>query len=105
MTQIVLMNGVGAASRTEPVRILDNTSMSGIRSVQATVAGTGAVSAVVVIYGCNDPRYRVEVMRFTLSGTGVATDIARDNMPFEFYIAEVLSISGTGAAVSVVAGV
>ena len=105
MTQLVLLDGVGAGSRSKPIPIIDNTAASGYRSIQATVTGVGAVSATVVIYGCNDKRYPKEILRFGLAGDTVATDMAKDNMPFEFYIADVETLDGTAANVSVVASV
>lgn len=45
-----------------------------MRVIHAVVKGQGAVGATIRIYGCNDARFPVEVMTFTLSGNGVVTD-------------------------------
>lgn len=105
MTQIVLVDRIGKEYQTEAIPIIDQSALSGMRSVQATVEGQGAVSAVVIVYGCNDKRYPIEVMRFTLTGSNLVSDFGKDNMPFEYYIVKIQNITGTGAVVSVAASV
>lgn len=103
MTQVVLMRDQGTTGLGKTVPAVDSSNPSGRRSIQVGVAGTGAVSATVKIYGCNDGRFLVNVMTITVSGTNSATDAAQDDFPWEYYVAEVTAVSGTGALVSVTA--
>lgn len=76
-----------------------------LRSYSATVAGTGAVTATVVMYGSNDEVNWVSLGTITLSGTTSATDGFASNAPWPFVRAGVTAISGTSATVTVVAGI
>lgn len=78
-------------------------AFNGTVSFQAGVSGTGAVAAQVKIYGCNDARYPQLIFTLDLSGVTVAAEADRDDFPWAFYQAEVVSVSGLGAMVSVTA--
>jgi hypothetical protein len=67
------------------------------RTFQATVTGTGAVSATVIVEGSNDNVGWLEIGTITLSGTGSASDGFASNAPWAFVRARCSSISGTGA--------
>jgi hypothetical protein len=82
---------------------------------QAIVAGTGAVTATVVIEVTNDPRANSDPANaawvstvlgtITLSGTTTASDGFTTNAPWKYVRARVTAISGTGATVQVYMGV
>lgn len=71
---------------------------------QATVVGTGAVTATVTIEVSNDGVYTVETVAgtITLSGTTSNSDgFVMQNAPWKYVRANVTAISGTGATVTV----
>lgn len=72
-------------------------------SFQATVTGTGAVTATVVIDVSNDATYAVATAlgTITLSGTTSDSDGFTTNAPWKYVRARVTAISGTGATVNV----
>ena len=74
---------------------------------QATVAGTGAVTATVTIEASNDGTSWCSTVlgTITLSGTTTDTDGLTSDAPWKFVRANVTAISGTGAAVTVLMGV
>lgn len=75
---------------------------------QATVEGTGAVSATVEIQVSNDGVNACETEAGTiiLSGTTSSSDgFTTQHSPWKYVRAEVTAISGTGASVSVKMGV
>jgi len=79
---------------------------------QAIVAGTGAVTATVLIQGTNDPttaagtnEYWVTLGTLTLSGTTFATDGVAVTAPWRWVRTSVTAISGAGALVQAIMGV
>lgn len=70
------------------------------RTFQATVSGTGAVSATVVIEGSNDGTNFLTLGTITLTGTTSASDGFASTAPWQYVRARLTAISGTGAAVS-----
>ena len=88
---------VGVVSVSDWVSCGDAAETGGIRSIQAGIVGTGAISATIRISGCNDSRFPITVADFTLSGSGRDTDAVELTFPWEFYRVEVVAISGTGA--------
>jgi len=74
---------------------------------QATVQGTGAVSATVVIDVSNDGVNWVSTVMgtITLSGTTSSSDGFTSDAPWKYVRARVTAISGTGATVQVYMGV
>ena len=70
---------------------------------QATVTGTGAVSATVLVQCSNDGINWLTLGTSTLSGAVSATDGFATAAPWSFVRGNVTAISGTGAAVTVVA--
>lgn len=77
---------------------------SGRRSFQATVVGTGAVGATVVIQVSNDGVTPATLTTLTLSGTTSATLIFDTPAPYAYIGANITAISGTGATVDVYTG-
>jgi hypothetical protein len=73
-------------------------------AIQATVSGTGAVSATVVIEASNDALFAVStaIGTITLSGTTSSTDGFTTDAPWKYIRANVTAISGTSATVNVI---
>ena len=99
MTRTVLLNAAtavstGAAFPGGPAS----------RTFQATVKGTGAVSATVVIEGTNDGENFLPIATITLTGTTLASDGFPSVAPWAMTRANLTAISGTNAAVTVVMG-
>lgn len=69
-------------------------------SAQASVAGTGAVSATVVIEGSNNAADWVPIATLNMSGTTRATDGGVAQTLWAQIRARVTAISGTSASVS-----
>lgn len=103
--RLALFNERPTVGKSDLTPLRESNYQAGMRNIHAVVKGEGAVSATVRLYGCNDPRYPVEILTFTLSGNGTVSDSAKDNFPFEFYQAEVVAISGVGARVSLIASI
>ncbi len=72
---------------------------------QATVKGSGSVSATVIIEVSNDRENFMTLGTITLSGTGAASDGFVSAAPWAFFRAKTTAISGTNAVVTVFAGV
>lgn len=74
---------------------------------QATVTGTGAVTATVIIDVSNDGINAVTTVlgTITLTGTTSSSDGFTTNAPWKYVRARVTAISGTGATVQVYMGV
>lgn len=69
-------------------------------TVVATVAGTGAVSATVVIEVSNDGAKWIQMATIGLSGTTEASDGFGSAVAWPYTRARVSAISGTGATVT-----
>lgn len=80
------------------------TAFSADRTFQATVSGTGAVSATVLIEVSNDGVGFMLMATITLSGTTSATDGFVSSAPWSYVRARTTAISGTGATVVVLMG-
>lgn len=81
-----------------PGQLLDQTQDT--KTLQATVTGTGAVSATVVFEASNDGgRGFVTLGTVTLSGTNVASDGFVSDAPWDAIRANVTALSA-GAAVT-----
>lgn len=97
--------GVGAALKSPPGQGLANATE---RTYQATVTGTGAVSATILIEFSNDEigwlPDAANPNSITLSGTNLATDGFVVSAPWGAVRANLTAISGTGAAVTVTEG-
>lgn len=76
-------------------------------AIQATVTGTGAVTATVVIDSSNDGTNWCSTALGTiaLSGTTSASDGFQTDSTWKYIRARVTAISGTGATVNVTMGV
>jgi len=107
-TVYTLLNGSIAAPYTglEADFIADeNTQVT--KSVQASVVGTGAVTATVIIEASNDAVSSnwLPIHTFTLSGSDSVADGFLFTQPWKYIRARLTAISGTGAAVSASIGV
>lgn len=76
-------------------------------AIQATVVGTGAVTATVIVDGSNDGTYwcATALGTITLSGTTSSSDGFTTDAPWKYIRARLTAISGTGATVNVTMGV
>lgn len=74
---------------------------------QATVSGSGAVTATVLIDGSNDGVYwcSTPLATISLSGTPSSSDGFTTQAPWKYVRANVTAISGTSAVVQVYMGV
>ncbi len=74
---------------------------------QATVVGTGAVTATVTIEVSNDAVYTVSTVlgTITLSGTTSSSDGFTSVAPWKYVRANVTALSGTGATVTCIMSV
>lgn len=75
-----------------------------VRTYSATVSGTGAVSATVIIYGSNEGIAWNDLGTITLSGTTNAMDGFPSVAPWQWIRADLTAISGTRAIVTAVMG-
>ncbi len=95
-----LMNGVTTNTTSAAVQI----PATGNKTFWADVAGTGAVTATVTIFGCRTATAANGVLlaTITLSGTTSTQDAAGSaTAPYPYYYATTASVTGTGAAVRV----
>lgn len=74
------------------------------RTFQATVVGTGAVTATIIIEATNDDIAHLTLGTITLSGTTSASDGFASSAQWRYVRARITAISGTGAAVTVTMG-
>lgn len=96
--------GTGVTSTGAGIGVYKDSPYS---TFQATVSGTGAVSATVTIEVSNDgTNWCSTVMgTITLSGTTSSTDGFTSEAPWKYIRANVTAISGTNATVQVYMGV
>ena len=101
MSQQFLLNGATATTTGNPA-----SAPSPDRTYQATVVGTGSVSATVIIEGSNDGSSLsyLTIGTITLSGTTSASDGFVSTASWSFVRARLTAISGTGAAVNATMG-
>lgn len=76
-------------------------TLQSAQGIQATVVGSGSVSATVVIEVSNDGVAWMPLGTITLSGTTMATDGFASAGTWESVRANLSAVSGTGAAVTV----
>lgn len=100
-----LLNAVTAAATSDADFAEDR---RGDRSYQATVSGTGAVTATVIIEGSNEDPAKsptfLTIATITLSGTTSASDGFVGTAAWGYVRARLTAITGTGAAVTVTMG-
>ena len=72
-------------------------------AIQATVSGTGAVSATIQFEVSNDGSAAISTLlgTITLSGTTLVSDGFTTDAPWKYLRAKVTAISGTGASINV----
>lgn len=75
------------------------------RTFQASVAGSGAVGATVIIEGSNDNAHFLALGTITLAGTDSATDGFVSQAAWNYVRAHCTAISGSDAVVNVSMGV
>ena len=100
MAIATLLNGVtstGAGSAASPV-------VGAHRTYQATVAGTGAVTATVVVEVSLNGTNFITLGTITLSGTTSASDGFTSEAQWDYVRGNVTAISGTSAAVTLTMG-
>lgn len=96
-------NLLTAATATGAGDTIATNSNASDRKITAVVAGTGAVSATVKLYGGNGSTF-VLLATITLSGT-TSDNFALVTVPYPEMYADLTAVSGTGAAVTVQMGV
>lgn len=74
---------------------------NGVKTFQASLAGSGSVSATVLIQVSNDGSQWLTLGTITLSGTSSASDGFVSDETWYSHRANVSAISGTSAAVTV----
>lgn len=79
---------------------------AGVKSWQARVVGTGAVTATVEIQFSNDGTNWMSHTDYTLTLSGTTSDVDAftEEDAYAYHRASVTAISGTGAAVTVTVG-
>lgn len=95
-----LLNAVTTTATGANVRVFQVN-----RTFQATVSGTGAVTATVIVESSNDGANFLTLGTITISGTTSASDGFVSTATWEYVRARLTAISGTGAAVTVTMGV
>ncbi len=75
------------------------------QAYQAVLTGSGAVTATLSIEVSHDNEHFFTLADISLSGTDSATDGFVSDAPWRYVRAKLNTISGTSAAVSVIAGV
>lgn len=96
--QLILLQSLVTATSTAEALPAAN------RTFQATVVGTGAVTATVIIEATNDQVLYLTLGTITLSGTTSATDGFASMAPWAGVRARITAISGTGALCTVSMG-
>lgn len=89
----VTATGVGAFQSVATAQVTN-------RGFQATVIGTGAVSATVLVEASNDNVNFFPLLTFNLNGTGSATNGIINSAPYAYLRGNVTALTGTGAAVT-----
>lgn len=99
----VLLNAKTAAATSDAIESYEH---SEDYTCQATVTGTGAVTATVIVEGSNESATGnfLTIATITLSGTTTASDGFVATSSWQFTRARLTAISGTGAAVTVTMG-
>ena len=103
-----LLGGVVAAPAVGAnIDLVSDGNTQALKAVQATVTGTGAVSATVIIEAINNPASGnwLTLATITLTGTTAATDGFTFDAPWSYVRARLTAISGTGASVTASMGV
>ena len=101
------MSGGGSASAADLLTAATSTGAGATtlvsgekRTYQATITGTGALTATVAIQVSNDGTNWITQSTITLSGTGYDTDGAALEAPWPYVRGNVTAITGTAAAVT-----
>jgi hypothetical protein len=98
--KFTLASGITTAVPTQSAS--SGPAKSGAKSFTAKVAGTGAVTATVVVQVSNNNSDWDDLVTFTLSGTTSDNESSNfEKLAYLYYRVNVTAISGTGASVSV----
>jgi len=101
-----LLDGATATHTGTPLHLPgDRTIIKVPQTVQATVAGSGSVSATVIVEFSNDLVGWIPGFTIPLSGTDIASNGDLNNNPWSYARARLTEISGIQAAVTVSVGV
>lgn len=105
MKVITLQSSATTTATGSPVSAVDQSFDTDNRAYQATVSGTGAVTATVVIEVSLDGSNWLTLGTITLSGTTSATDGFASSAPWAYVRSRVSAITGTSATVNCYMGV
>ncbi len=103
MTQILIKKLLDAVTTTTTGSMKDALKYA-LRTFQAVVAGTGAVTATVEVQVSLDNSNWLTLATITLSGTTSASDGYVSEAPWPYVRGKVTAISGTSAAVTLYMG-
>ena len=94
-------------AQTTPGRGQTFVDLKSLKTFNASVRGTGSVSATINFLGSNliEPDTFVVLATVTLSGTNLALESFISDAPWAYTSAELVSISGTDAVVNAAVGV
>lgn len=98
-----LLDNITSAPTTGPATKREKETLNGV-TIQATVTGTGALTATVIVEGSNDSINFLTLATITLSGTTTASDGYYGSAPWRFTRARLTALTGTGANVVCVMG-
>lgn len=96
--QVILLSSLVTATGTV------ESTPNALRTYQATVVGTGTVTATVIIEGTNDQITYLPIGTITLTGTTSNSDGFASSAPWASVRARITAISGTGALCTVSMG-
>ena len=109
--EVMYLSGSTAptSAATSVTTVSDATAVqlrAGVKSWQARVVGTGAVTATVEIQFSNDGTNWMSHADYTLTLSGTTSDVDAftEEDAYAYHRASVTAISGTGAAVTVTVG-
>lgn len=103
VSQYVLLNGVTTTATGTGFDLSGVTNDE--RNFVVYLAGTGAVTATVILEVSNNNTHWGDLATFTLSGTGSDTEVYVSDEAWQYVRGRVSAISGTGAAVTMTMGV
>lgn len=97
-----LLGGVTAPATGALSDLVSDSNTQTTKAVQATVVGTGAVAATIIVEGSNskDAGTWLTLATITLSGTTSASDGFTFSAPWSYVRARLTAVSGTGATVA-----
>lgn len=91
------VTGTGAGLSAGPAQ-------NGMKTFHATLAGTGAITATVLVEVSNDNSNWVTLGTISLTGTTATSDGFASEAPWLYYRGNVSAITGTGATLNLLCG-